>query len=80
MPIPKELQEDRKKVRCPFCDNVLGLGIFVDGFQMDCLNKDMRKSCGRRLEINLNERGVSVEEVKKRVYDRPVEFPQASNQ
>lgn len=64
MPIPQNHLNDKKKVRCPFCDNVLGFGNFVGGWQMFCLDKH-GKACGRLLEINLTEKGVEVKEVAK---------------
>ena len=63
MPIPQTELNNRKKVRCPFCDNVLGFanGI-VDGFQMFCLNKH-NTACGRLLQLNVTEKGVEVVEI-----------------
>jgi hypothetical protein len=70
MPIPQNQQNNRKKVRCPFCDNVLGYGNFVDGFQMYCLDKNGR-ACKRLLEVNVTEKGVEVVEVNARARDSP---------
>ena len=76
MPIPQDQINDRKKVRCPFCDNVLGTGKFVSGFQMLCLNK-YNTACGRLLEINLTENGMQVVEVPSKARDPTIiQMPQ----
>ena len=63
MPIPKEQDNDKYKVRCPFCDNVLCTGNFIGKLQMYCIKKQ-DKGCKRKLEITATEKGVKVEEVE----------------
>lgn len=70
MPIPEKQQLNNRKIRCLFCDNVLGIGKFVGKIQMYCLNKN-NTSCGRKLEITATETSIKIEEVKEMARDSP---------